>query len=134
MDPLSILTGVLGALTSLTTLSMRINDLRHAVQEASTDLQLLTQEVTALTLILKQLEEAKRQGKLARTLTRDLDKVLQGLNKSAIETELFLSGIQTRKLKGVYWAFTGKTQCVQFSRRLESYKSTLVLTLTLSNV
>lgn len=134
MDPLSITTGVLGALSSLTALSMKINDFRKDVQEAGTELQLLTQEVSSLTLILKQLDEAKNQGKLARTLTQDLDKVLQNLNKTTIETELFLKATQSRTLKGVYWAFTGKSQCVQFCRRLESYKSTLVLTLTLSNV
>ncbi len=133
-DPFGITAGVIGVLSSLITLSMRINDFRKDVQDAESEIRQLTHEVDDLTLILKQLEDAKARGKLPGNLTNDLVTLLQRLNTAVIETELHLKGAAGKKLRGAYWAFTGKSQCNQLCRRLESYKSTLNLTLTMADV
>jgi hypothetical protein len=49
MDPLSITVGVVGLLSSLTTLSIRINEFQKDFSESSTEIQQLTREVSDLT-------------------------------------------------------------------------------------
>jgi hypothetical protein len=134
MDPLSITSGVIGIISSLAALSMKINDFYGDVQGAALEIQQLTHEVQDLTLVLKNLENAQAKGILPHNLKNDIGTILRRLDGSVSETALFLDRTKKRKLQGVYWAFTGKNQCSQLCRRLESYKSTINVTLTLSSV
>ncbi|KAF3923325.1 hypothetical protein ABW21_db0203337 [Orbilia brochopaga] len=134
MDPLSITAGVFSVLSSLATLSLKINDFREDFQEAEGEIRRLTDQVDALTLNLKQIEEAQSRGLIASRLRDDLSKVLQRLNTTIVETELFLKAAYARNFRGACWAFSGKKQCAQLCRRLESYKLTLNITLTLCNL
>jgi len=134
MDPLSITSGVISIISSLAALSMKINGFYGDVQGAALEIQQLTHEVQDLTLVLKNLEDAQAKGILPHSLKNDIGTILRRLDGTVSETALFLDRTKKRKLQGVYWAFTGKNQCSQFCRRLESYKSTINVTLTLSSV
>jgi uncharacterized protein YoxC len=134
MDPLSITAGVVGILSSLTSLSIKLNEIRHDFQDAASDITDLNHEVNDLTQILKRLEEARKNGMLNETLQTDLGGVLERLNSAVVETESHLTASAGKRLKGAYWAFSGKKQFQKLCRRLESYKSTLNLTLTLSDM
>ena len=134
MDPLSITTGVVGLLSSLTTLSIRINEFRKDVKNATTETSQLTQEVDGLTVILKRLDETRGSLNLPNNLANELGSILQASNRSVIEIELFLKRVSSKRFPGPYWAFSGKSECQKHCRSLESYKSTLNVTLTLSSM
>jgi len=133
-DPLSIAAGVVGILASLTALSMRVQEFRKDFKESSTEIRQLTREISDLTLILGRLDEARSSLSLPHKLGDDLRSVLQDLNSVIVEADIHLRKASERKLRGAYWAFTGKKECVELCRGLESHKSTLNLALTLSSV
>ncbi|KAK6502805.1 hypothetical protein TWF481_007850 [Arthrobotrys musiformis] len=135
MEPLPTNGGVLNLLLSLAKLSQTINDFRDRFQSAEPEIRQLMDEanmINSLSLTLKHLDDS--QGAISRDLASDLGSVLQGINATVIETEVFLTTALSKKFQGVYWGFTGKKQCAQFCRRLESYRSTLNITLTLVTV
>ncbi|KAK6333227.1 hypothetical protein TWF718_011048 [Orbilia javanica] len=132
MDPLSITAGVFSLLSSLAALSMKINDFREDFEGAESEIRGLIEELDSLGLILKQLEGSCKA--INKNLVDDLSKILQRLNTAVIEIQLFLTTTLGKKLRGPFWAFTGKKQCGQFCRRLEAYKSTLNITLTLASI
>lgn len=134
MDPVSITVGVIGLLSSLSSLSTKINELRTDFHDADSDMTQITHEIGHLSQILKRLEDAWKRGLLNQSLQTDLSGVLHRLQTIVIETELHLKRAAARTLRGVHWAFSGKKQFQQFCRRLESYKSTLNLSLTLSDM
>ena len=134
MDPLSITVGVVGLLSSLTALATRLNDLHTDFQEAESEITQLTHEINDLTQILNQLEDTRQRGILNRNLQSNLGGVLQRLQTVIIEIEVHLRNVAARRLRGAYWALSGKKQFQQLCRRLESYKSTLTLALTLSDM
>ncbi|KAF3924408.1 hypothetical protein AA313_de0206136 [Arthrobotrys entomopaga] len=130
MDPLSITSGVLSVLSSLLSLSIKINDVREDFQEAESEIQQLMTEVDTLNLALKQIEQAESRGAIPSSLRDGLRKILQQLNITVVETELFLKSSMTSRLRGASWAFSGKKRSNQLCRRLESYKITLNITMT----
>ncbi|KAK6530789.1 hypothetical protein TWF281_007625 [Arthrobotrys megalospora] len=134
MDPISITAGVLSITSSLVTLALKINEIRETLQEASSEIQQLTEEVDSLKLILKQIDEVHSQGGIARNLIEDLATVLQRLNSTVVETDCFLRDVLKKSFRAAFWAFSGKAKSVQFCRRLESYKSTLSMTLVISTI
>ncbi|KXJ90101.1 hypothetical protein Micbo1qcDRAFT_176655 [Microdochium bolleyi] len=122
-DPLTIFGGVIGILSSLTSLSTKINELRQDVQGARSEIRELADKVDDLALVLGHLKVAKEQGLVFHSLERHLGSVLQRLDAA------------DRKLSaGMHWAFSGKSQCLQLCRRLEFYKSTVNVTLMLSSI
>lgn len=134
MDPLSISFGVVGLLASLTSLSTKLNEIRTDFQDAESDMTHITHEINDLSQILRQLEVAWRSGTLHQSLQSDLSGLLHRLQTIVIETENHLKGAAARRLRGTYWAFSGKKQFQQLCRRIESYKLTLNLSLTLADV
>ncbi|KAK6544622.1 hypothetical protein TWF694_001311 [Orbilia ellipsospora] len=134
MDPLSITAGVFGILGSLAALTLQTKEIYGTLQEARPEIQQLTDEVDALKLILKQIDKIHSQGGIARNLIDDLASVLQRLNFTIVETECFLRNSLKKSFRAAAWVFSGKTKSVQFCRRLESYKSTLNITLLVSTV
>ena len=134
MDPLSITVGVVSLMASLTTLSVRIAEFSLDLRESPSEIRELGEEINDLQLILKKIEDARSRGTLAGNLTTDLGMVLKRLDTTVIETELLLKKCMAMKIRAAYWAITGKKQCLQLARRLDSYKSTLGLALTLSDV
>ncbi|KAK6363115.1 hypothetical protein TWF730_000562 [Orbilia blumenaviensis] len=132
MDPLSITAGVFSLLSSLAALSMKANDFCEEFQGAELEIRGLTEELNSLGSILKQLERNCRS--ISKSLVEDLNKILQQLNTTVIEIQLFLKSALGKRLRSPFWAFTGKKRCEQFLRRLEAYKSTLNITLTLASI
>jgi hypothetical protein len=131
-DPFSIGAGVFGILTSLTSLSIRINEFRRDVSESANEMDRLTKEVDNLNGVLLQLQASRGSLTLPDQLSQQFGSVLQDLNRSVLETELLLK--RKRRFPSVYWAFSGKKNCLHLCRCLESYKSTLGLILTLSSM
>ncbi|EPS37735.1 hypothetical protein H072_8549 [Dactylellina haptotyla CBS 200.50] len=132
MDPLSITTGVVGLISSLASLSLKINDFYDDFRSADAEIRDLTTQVDSLGLTLKRLDDIK--GAIAPNALNDLSKILQRLGTVINEIELFITTTSARRLRGSYWALTGKKQCIQLGRRLDQYKSTLNITLTLVTI
>ncbi|ORY09021.1 ankyrin repeat-containing domain protein [Clohesyomyces aquaticus] len=59
---------------------------------------------------------------------------MQDLNQTVIETESLLKKAFKRRFRAVIWAFSGKKSCLQLCQRLDSYKSTMGLILTISSI
>lgn len=133
VDPTSITTGIVGILSSLTTLSMRINDLRKDFKGAADEINQLTREVDNLRLILKRIDE-QNPLQIPPNLANELPSILSTLNTSIVETDILLRKVSQKKFRSAYWAFSGKKECTELCKKLESYKSTLNLALTLSTV
>jgi Fungal N-terminal domain of STAND proteins len=127
VEPLSIAAGIFSVVSSLNSLSERINDFRNAGSE----IRQLQQEVNDLTLVLGKLDDARAQGTLQGTPLISLGPVLQNLNMEVVKTDVFLKEATKKTFRGPYWAFTGKSQCNRLLGRLESRKSTLTVTLEL---
>ncbi|EPS39682.1 hypothetical protein H072_6526 [Dactylellina haptotyla CBS 200.50] len=134
MDPLSITAGVFSILGSLAALALKINEVQGTIQEARPEIQHLTEEVDSLKLILKQIDQLHSQGGIARDLMEDLTNVLQRLNSTVVETDCFLRGAMKKSFRAAAWTFSGKAKSIQFCRRIESYKSTLNMTLVISTI
>jgi hypothetical protein len=130
MDPFLVTVGVVGLVSSLASLSMKLHELRNDFQDATSDIPQFSHEINNPTPILKRLHDSRKKGMWNNSLQTDLAGVLQYINAAVIETELHLKGAAGRKLKGAYWALSGKKQF----QHLESYKSILNLTLTLSRI
>ncbi|KAK6543604.1 hypothetical protein TWF694_000346 [Orbilia ellipsospora] len=133
-DPLSITAGVFSVLGSLTTLTLKLNEIQSTIQEASTEVRQLTEEVDSLKLILRQLGEIQLQGGVASNLRDDLATLLQLLHSTVTDVDYFLRNTLKRSFRGAFWAFSGKSKSAQFCRRLESYKATLNMTLIISTI
>ncbi|KAK6499116.1 hypothetical protein TWF481_011687 [Arthrobotrys musiformis] len=132
VDPLSITAGAFSILASLTTLSMKISEFCQDFSGAKLEIQGLTEEVNTIGLVVKQLNG--NCNFVNKELIGDLSKVLQGLNTVIIQTQLFLSESLGRKMRGTFWAFSGKKRCADLCRRLEAHKSTLSVTLMLVSI
>jgi len=78
-DPFSITTGVFGILSTLASLSIRINEFRHDFAESVREIDRLTKEVGDLTGVLQQLQ-ARASLRLPNNLSQNLGAVLQDLN------------------------------------------------------
>lgn len=125
MEPFQVSAAVLGLLSSITTLSIRLNEFRQTWSEAVTEIDGLVGELSDLTLILKQLQEERSAQAMP-----NLGSVLQNCNRTVISAELHLQKAFGRKFRGMYWAFTGKRECLQICRSLEAHKSIINIAMT----
>jgi STAND-like protein len=133
-DPFSITVGVIGLLSSLTSVSIQLNELIRDFSEAENDIELLLRELTDLTSALPGLQEVQASSLLQDNLSRDLEGVLENCGRLAVKAEVYLRKSSNRKFRGLFWAFSGKKECRQMCRGLEAHKATLSITLNLCSV
>jgi hypothetical protein len=133
MDPLQITVATIGLLSSITNLSMRLNEFRQNYTGAVTEIDGLTRELSDLTPILQRLQEDRTTDSLPANLSADLINVLQNCNRTVVSAEVHLQKAAARSFPGVYWAFSGKRECLQICREIEAHKSTISIALALSS-
>jgi hypothetical protein len=133
MDPLSITAGVFGLASSITTLTLRLNELRRDFVEATSDIDDFTTELTAFSVVLNQLRNTNVAFPTT-TMSSDLSKILGDINRVLFSAEKHLETASTRKLRKMSWALSGRKEYLSICRSLESYKLTLVIAITLSSV
>lgn len=90
MDPFSITVGTIGLISSLTTISIKLNELRIDFVEAKTEIDSMLREFTDLSSILARLQNSGRASDLPGTLSRDLFGVLTNCNRTILEAETLL--------------------------------------------
>ena len=135
MDPLSITASVVGLASSVTALSIRINEFTSDFRDAAADVEGVSRELADMTMILQKLRnETSTSISLPNHLQRDLDQVLRNCNRSVVEMDVFLKKASTRKMKSMSWAFSGKKECMNICRAIEAHKSTINITLALSSM
>ncbi|KAK6336153.1 hypothetical protein TWF696_001719 [Orbilia brochopaga] len=135
MDPLSITASVIGILASFASVSLKLHELQETFAEAKSEAERIKTSLAEFALILKQIEDVSTRGVIAPSLRDDLYCVLGRLEATVVQMEAYLkSAMKKRWLRGVYWAFVGKRQCLELQQRLDSYKSTLTITLTIVNI
>jgi hypothetical protein len=133
MDPLSITASVIGILGAVTTLSIRINDLRETFIEAQADIEHLLSDLNGLSIILTRLRETNDvDHAFPPKLSEDLMGVLENCRKTAIEAELHLERSAKKTLRGVAWTFSGKKRFLAISRRMDSQKQTVNIALNMA--
>jgi len=133
MDPLSITAGVFVLASSITTLTLRLNELRRDFVEATSDIDDFTTELTAFSVVLNQLRNTNVAFPTT-TMSSDLSKILGDINRVLFSAEKHLETASTRKLRKMSWALSGRKEYLSICRSLESYKLTLVIAITLSSV
>ena len=133
MDPLSIAGGVFGLVSSITTLSLRLNELRRDFVEAASDIDDFAKELTAFSTVLNQLQNTNVAFPTT-TMSSDLSKILGDINRLLFSAEKHLETASTRKFRKMSWALSGRKEYLSICRSVESYKLTLVIAVTLSNV
>jgi hypothetical protein len=132
VDPLSITGTAIGILGTATSLSMQINSFRKDFTEARAEIDRVTADLNDLSLVISRLGEAKEIVALPRNLSRDLHRVLKNCKKTVTETQEHLETSSKKTLRGLAWAFSGKKQCLELCRRMESHKLTVNTALTMA--
>jgi len=133
MEAFPIVVGTASLLSAITTLSIRLNEFRQTYTEAVSEIDGLTRELSDLSTVIIRLHEAGGADALP-GLEKDLNGVLANCNRTIKDTEKHLQQASSRRFPGVYWAFSGKRECLQLCRGLEAHKSTLNITLSLSSL
>jgi hypothetical protein len=133
MEGFSIVAGVFGLLSAITTLSIRLDEFRTTYTEAVSEIDTLNQELNDLSTILKRLHEAEETFAVS-NLAQDLHGVLENCNRTVVATDILLQKAYSRRLRGLYWAFSGKRECMQLCRGLEAHKSTINIAVTLTSL
>jgi hypothetical protein len=133
VDPLSITAGVFGLASSITALSLRLNELRRDFGEAASDIDYFTKELTAFSVVLNQLQNTN-VALPTTNMSSDLSNILGDINRVLFSAEKHLETTSKRKLRKMSWAFSGRKEYLSICRGLESYKLTLVIAITVSNI
>jgi uncharacterized coiled-coil protein SlyX len=132
-DPLTIIAGVVGILSSIATLSARITAFGSEVADAKKDMQRVSQELESLALVLSKLQDSYKAApdSLSPSLAVGLGEVLQNCNKTVVELEILLQKASNRQMKSLNWRLSGKRESDSLRDSLAAHKSTLGLTLIL---
>jgi hypothetical protein len=136
LDPFSLTGGIIGLLSSLTSLSIIVNEIIKDFVEAKTEINVLFRELTDLTNVLTQLQTTKGYLRLPNNLAEDLTGILRSCSDTAEEVGFLLrrSAVKRRPVRGAYWACIGKKECLQLCRGLEAHKATVNIILSLCSV
>jgi Fungal N-terminal domain of STAND proteins len=132
MDPLSITASALGILGTVTALSMTINTFRKDFTEARTEIDRVTGDLNELSMILSRLGSAREIDALPDNLSKDLGGVLKNCKQTVVELEVHLEKSSKKTFRGATWAFSGKKDCLELCRRMESHKLTINTALTMA--
>ena len=135
MDPLSITTGCITLVATITKLTVQINGFVREVRGARSDLDAVSRELHSLTTVLEML--AHDTGDTTRSaFPPSLAQQITGIVKncggvvSQIEASLEKHGGESARLKkGVQWSWGGKPDMEQLRSSLETHKSALDIAL-----
>jgi len=134
MDPFSITVGAVGLLSSLAALLVKLNELRADFVEAETEIDAMLQAFTDLTGILTRLQNSGETSSLPGNLSKNLASVLSNCNKTAVEAGVLLRNASMHRMRRVYWASTGKKECVGLYRGIKAHKATISIALNLCSM
>lgn len=101
MEAFPIVVGVVSLLSSITSLSMRLNEFRDNYTEAVSEIDALNHELSDLSTILKRLHEVGGTAAVS-NLGKDLNSVLENCNRTVVATDLLLQKACTRRFRAVY--------------------------------
>ena len=133
MDPFSITASALGLLSSVTSLSFKLNELRQDFTEAETDIDDLNRELAALSTVLEQLR-GKTIMLPSHNSSAALARVLEECNRVLLKAEAHLRKESRRSFRRAHWAVSGRREHMSICRGIESYKLTLTMTIILATV
>ncbi|KAJ6257505.1 hypothetical protein Dda_7290 [Drechslerella dactyloides] len=135
-DPFSITAGVLGILAAITDLSLKFHQFQETFTEATSEVGRINDSLSEFAIILKHLEDVCASGDIPNPLRTSLSVLLDRINLTVMGMDVYVrTALKRKKLwRGAHWVFSGKEQCRQLQQHLDSYKSTLNITLTLADI
>jgi hypothetical protein len=133
MDPLSITTGCLTLVSSITKLSLQIHAFVREVRDARGDLDAVSRELQSLKTILEILaEDAKdiNKGSFPESLQKQISGIVTNCGNVVVQIETCLeSHVGTRLGTRVKWSLAGRGDVEKLRSTLEAHKSALDIAL-----
>ena len=130
MDPLSITTACMGAVGTISKLSIEVPLFISSVREARKDMEAVLRELTSLTLCLNSLRDDAETINFPHTL-RD---VIQSCDQIAGEMRDLLKELQVAKAGRLRWTMTEREQVNKLRSSLESHKSCIDVALDMASL
>lgn len=133
MDPLSITATCFALVTTISKISIQINNFVRQVRDARGDLDAVSRELTSLKSVLKILSEDAENstsGGFPKSLVTQISPVLTDCRDVLEQTEASLQKYAGGGVKkGLKWSLSGREDMTKLRSRLEAHKSALDLAL-----
>lgn len=131
MEPLSITTGCLSLVGTITKVSLAINTFVRTARDARSDLDSISRELLSLKTVLELLAE-DTQGKpraIPQTLEKQIASIISNCDGVLQDIERALQKYGKVKLASAKWAWDGRDEASRLRITLEAHKSALELAL-----
>lgn len=130
MDPLSITTACLGALGTISKVSLEIPLFISGVREARKDMEGVLRELTSLTLCLSALQDDAQKVTFPATLLG----VVQSCDQIAGQIMGLLDKLKHTKSGRIRWTLTEREEVNKLRSSLESHKSCIDVALDMASM
>ena len=132
-EPLSIAAGVVGLISSLTALSLNLNQMRRSFVAAEAEINAFLHELRDLTTLLQRLHRSELLLRLPDNMSQDFLGVLKNCGSTAEEVDIMLTKASIKRFRGASWVLSGKNDFLRLCRGLEAHKATLGVTLNFTS-
>lgn len=130
MDPLSITTACLGAIGTISKVSLEIPLFISSVREARRDMEAVLRELTSLTLCLGALHDDAQKVTFPTTLLA----VVQSCDQIAGQIISLLDRLKLKKSGRIRWTLTEREEVNKLRSSLESHKSCIDVALDMATM
>jgi hypothetical protein len=131
-DPFSIVSGSIGLIASITTLSIQISNFYSDFGDAARDMDALNRQLTSLCSILLRIQHDPAVLSLPESFLRELANMIQACEDVIAEMTVMIGKkVTLSSWRKISWALNGKSNMAEKQAKLEAHKSALSLTLML---
>ena len=133
MDPFSVSTGCVGLLAAIAQLSIQIRTFVAGVREARHDMDLVSRELTSLSLCLETLRDDSERIKYPAGVQVNLIAVLKNCDRVTQDMQALLEKASSGSLgRRIQWTAVGRDDMDKLRSTLETHKSALDLALDMT--
>ena len=131
MDPLSIATGCLSLVGTITKVSLTLSAFVRTARDARNDLDSVSRELLSLRTVLELLAEDTKStsNPVPQNLEKQISGIVGNCDAAVQDIERSLQKHETKKMASINWAWSGREEMARLRSTLEAHKSALELAL-----
>jgi hypothetical protein len=130
MDPLTIASACIGAISTISRLSIQVTGFVSSVREARKDMEAVSRELTSLSMCLATLRDDSQTVNFPETLRE----VVGNCDRIANEMAEVLRKLHTGKAARIRWTIGDRDQINKLRSSLESHKSCIDVALDMASL
>jgi Fungal N-terminal domain of STAND proteins len=134
MDPFSVTTACVRLIASVAHLSLQINSFVDIVQTARSDMNDVLQKLDSLSISLKALRDGGIESRFPPPMLETLLTVLGCCDNVVQDMRALLRKLSSSHIARLRWTVSGQDDMTKFRTSLESYKSTITISLQIGHM